>query len=36
MATAARVTVAEVDEIVAIGGLDPEQIITPGIFVKRA
>jgi 3-oxoacid CoA-transferase subunit A len=29
------VTVAEVEEIVPIGGLDPDQIHTPGIFVDR-
>lgn len=35
MATAARVTIAEVDEIVDPGGIDPEAVVTPGIFVKR-
>ena len=35
MATAARVTVVEVDEIVETGELDPELIITPGLFVHR-
>lgn len=35
MATAARVTIAEVDEIVAPGELDPEAIGTPGMFVNR-
>ncbi|MFC1943711.1 CoA transferase subunit A [Chloroflexota bacterium] len=35
MATAAKVTIAEVDEIVEAGELDPEIIITPGIFVER-
>ena len=35
MATAARVTVAEVDEIVEPGGLDPECIVTPAIYVQR-
>lgn len=35
MATAAKVTIAEVDEIVKVGELDPETIITPGIFVAR-
>jgi len=35
MATAARITIAEVDEIVEPGDLDPEAVITPGIFVKR-
>lgn len=35
MAAAARVTIAEVDEIVEPGELDPESIVTPGIYVKR-
>lgn len=35
MAMAARITVAEADRIVEPGGLDPEAIITPGIFVNR-
>jgi len=35
MATAGRVTVAEVEEIVPVGALDPDQIHTPGIFVDR-
>ncbi len=35
MATAARCTVVQVHEIVELGELDPEAIITPGIFVKR-
>ncbi len=35
MATAARVTVAQVEEIVAAGALDPDHIVTPGIFVQR-
>ncbi len=35
MAMAGRVTIAEVDEIVAPGELDPEKIATPGIFVDR-
>jgi 3-oxoadipate CoA-transferase alpha subunit len=35
MAMAARTTIAEVDEIVDTGELNPESIITPGIFVKR-
>jgi 3-oxoacid CoA-transferase len=34
-ATAARTTIAEVDEIVEPGALDPEAIVTPGIFVDR-
>jgi 3-oxoadipate CoA-transferase alpha subunit len=35
MATAARCTVVQVDEIVPLGALDPEAIVTPGIFVRR-
>jgi 3-oxoadipate CoA-transferase alpha subunit len=35
MAMAADVTVAEVDEVVELGTLDPESIVTPGIFVDR-
>jgi 3-oxoacid CoA-transferase len=34
-ATAARVTLAEVDEVLEPGGLDPESIVTPGIYVDR-
>ena len=34
-ATAADVTIAEVDEIVEPGQLDPEAVVTPGIFVNR-
>jgi 3-oxoacid CoA-transferase A subunit len=35
MATAARTTIAEVEELVAPGELDPEVVVTPGIFVKQ-
>ncbi|QNP47816.1 3-oxoacid CoA-transferase subunit A [Diaphorobacter aerolatus] len=35
MATAARRTVASVHEIVELGQLDPENVITPGIFVSQ-
>ncbi len=35
MAMAARTTIAEVEEIVPAGQLDPDAIHTPGIFVKR-
>jgi 3-oxoacid CoA-transferase len=35
MAMAARVTIAEVDEIVEVGEIDPEHVATPGIFVDR-
>jgi len=34
MAMAGRITIAEVDEIVEIGELDPEEVITPGVFVN--
>lgn len=34
-ATAGKITVAEVEELVEVGELDPDQIHTPGIFVKR-
>jgi 3-oxoacid CoA-transferase subunit A len=35
MATAGKITVAEVEEIVPVGSLDPDHIHTPGIFVQR-
>ncbi len=35
MATAARCTIAQVEEIVELGELDPESVVTPGIFVQR-
>jgi 3-oxoacid CoA-transferase subunit A len=35
MAAAARVTIAEVEELVEIGELDPDFIHTPGIYVRR-
>jgi 3-oxoacid CoA-transferase subunit A len=35
VATAGKVTIAEVEEIVDAGKLDPDHIHTPGIFVKR-
>jgi 3-oxoacid CoA-transferase subunit A len=34
-ATAGRVTIAEVEELVDVGELDPDQIHTPGVFVQR-
>ncbi|HPB18954.1 MAG TPA: CoA transferase subunit A [Candidatus Cloacimonas sp.] len=34
MAMAGKITIAEVDEIVEIGELDPEDVITPGVFVN--
>jgi len=35
MASAATCTVAQVREIVELGGIDPEVVVTPGIYVKR-
>jgi 3-oxoacid CoA-transferase subunit A len=35
MATAAAVTVVEVEELVEVGGIDPDAVHTPGIFVSR-
>jgi 3-oxoadipate CoA-transferase alpha subunit len=35
MATAARCTIAQVQRIVELGALDPEAVVTPGIFVHR-
>jgi len=35
MATAAATTIAEVSQVVETGGLDPEAVVTPGIFVDR-
>src|SRR5918993_2655694 len=35
MAAAAKISVVQVRETVELGELDPEQIVTPGIFVKR-
>jgi len=35
MAMAAKVTVASVHEVVELGGLDPEAVVTPGLFVQR-
>jgi 3-oxoacid CoA-transferase A subunit len=35
MAAAAKITIAEVFEVVAAGELDPEMIVTPGIYVNR-
>ena len=34
-ATAARIVIAEIEELVAVGRLDPECVHTPGVFVKR-
>lgn len=35
MATAGKITIAEVEELVPVGELDPNQIHTPGIYIKR-
>jgi 3-oxoacid CoA-transferase subunit A len=35
MATAANVTIAEVEELVEPGAIDPDQVVTPGIFVRH-
>ncbi len=35
MATAGKITIAEVEELLPAGGLDPNDIHTPGIFVQR-
>jgi 3-oxoadipate CoA-transferase alpha subunit len=35
MATAAKCTIVQVSEIVPLGMLDPEAVVTPGIFVRR-
>ena len=35
MASAAKCTIAQVHDIVPLGALDPEAVVTPGIFVRR-
>ena len=35
MATAGKITIAEVEELVEVGSLDPDQVHVPGIYVKR-
>ena len=35
MATAARITIAEVEQLVAPGEIEPDQVMTPGIYVKQ-
>ncbi|MBW8906670.1 MAG: 3-oxoadipate CoA-transferase, partial [Betaproteobacteria bacterium] len=35
MASAAKCTVVQVREMVELGALDPETVVTPGIFVQR-
>jgi 3-oxoacid CoA-transferase subunit A len=35
MAAAAKITIAEVEELVEPGEIDPDAVVTPGIYVKR-
>jgi 3-oxoacid CoA-transferase subunit A len=35
MATAARVTIAEAEHVVQAGGIDPDSVVTPGIYVRH-
>jgi 3-oxoacid CoA-transferase subunit A len=35
MATAARITIAEVEDLVSPGAIDPDHVVTPGIFVRH-
>jgi 3-oxoadipate CoA-transferase alpha subunit len=35
MAMAAATTIAEVEEVVPVGAIDPEVVVTPAIFVHR-
>ena len=35
MAAAAKLTIVQVEEVVELGALDPEAIVTPGIYVDR-
>ncbi len=35
MCTAANITIAQTEQIVELGGIDPEHVVTPGIFVDR-
>ncbi len=35
MATAGKITIAEVEELLPFGSFDPNQIHTPGIYVQR-
>ena len=35
MATAARITIAEIEELVEPGAINPDQVMTPGIYVQR-
>lgn len=33
MATAAKLVVAEVDEVLPLGAIDPNDVVTPGVFI---
>ena len=35
MAMAGKITIAEVEELVPAGALDPDQVHTPGIYIQR-
>jgi 3-oxoacid CoA-transferase subunit A len=35
VATAGKITIAEVEELVEVGELDPDEVHTPGIYVQR-
>src|SRR5213079_1620195 len=35
VATAGKITIAEVEELVGVGGIDPDDVDTPGVFVHR-
>jgi 3-oxoacid CoA-transferase subunit A len=35
MAAAARITIAEIEELVEPGAINPDQVMTPGIYVQR-
>jgi 3-oxoadipate CoA-transferase alpha subunit len=35
MAAAGKLTIVQTSHVVELGGIDPEQVVTPGIFVDR-
>ena len=35
MATAAKITIAEVEQLVEPGAIDPDHVMTPGVYTKR-
>ena len=35
MCTAAKTAIVQVEDVVDVGGIDPECVVTPGIFVKK-